>query len=111
MSPALPRGRASGRGDGQATAQAAALAAAARDAALPVELLGDVIPLLADAAEGRLPDAVELGRCETFGGRAAEQGATLRALVDLYLSACWRVWPNPARGDERDRRPRRRRGT
>lgn len=97
MSPALPRRRAPAGEGGPATAQAAvfaaALAAAARDAALPVELLGDVVPLLADAAEGRLPDAVELGRYETLGGRAAEQGATLRALVDLYLSACWRVWP------------------
>ncbi|HMA48088.1 MAG TPA: hypothetical protein VKP11_12995, partial [Frankiaceae bacterium] len=97
ISPALPRRRAPAGEDGPATAQAAvfaaALAAAARDAALPVELLGDVVPLLADAAEGRLPDAVELGRYETLGGRAAEQGATLRALVDLYLSACWWVWP------------------
>ncbi len=97
MSPALPHWRAPAREDGRATTQvavfAAALVAAARDAALAVELLGDVVPLLADAAEGRLPDAIELGRYETLGGRGAEQGATLRALVDLYLSACWRVCP------------------
>ena len=28
-----------------------------------------------------------------LGSRAAEQGVVLRALVDLYLSAAWRAWP------------------
>src|SRR4051794_2914850 len=59
----------------------------------PAELLGDYLPLLADAAfHGRRPDAFELDAVRELGRRAAAQGVGARAAVDLYLSAAWRLW-------------------
>ncbi|WP_045878651.1 helix-turn-helix domain-containing protein [Pseudofrankia sp. DC12] len=68
---------------------------AAQDARLPASLLGDYLPTLASAAEtGRRLAAAELARFHGLGQAAAESGASLRALVDLYLSATWRAWPS-----------------
>ena len=54
---------------------------ASRDAGgVPVELLGDYLPLLADAAVGLL------------GRQAAEQGISAGRAVQLYLSAARRLW-------------------
>jgi sugar diacid utilization regulator len=72
--------------------RAAVLAAA--DARLRVSLLGDYLEVLAAAAGGaRRLTSAELERFRSLGRAAAESGAALRALVDLYLSATWRAWP------------------
>jgi hypothetical protein len=69
-------------------------AAAARDAGLPDgELLGGYLAtVVAAAATGRRLRRGELRACTEAGREAAEQGVALRALVDLYLSAAWRLW-------------------
>ncbi|ONH31992.1 PucR family transcriptional regulator [Pseudofrankia asymbiotica] len=68
---------------------------AAQDARLPAGLLGDYLPALASAAgTGRRLTVDELARFRELGQAAAESGASLRALVDLYLSATWRAWPS-----------------
>jgi sugar diacid utilization regulator len=72
-------------------ARVAASAAAA--CAAPVELLGDYLPMLADAAvHGRRPAAWELDAVRELGRRAAAQGVGAASAVDLYLSASWRLW-------------------
>ena len=72
---------------------AAALAAAADAGGVDPELLGDYLDELADAsATGSRLDADALASCQVLGGKAADAGVPLRALVDLYLSATWRVW-------------------
>ncbi len=68
---------------------------AAGDARLRASLLGDYLDVLADAAGGgRRLRSAELERFRSLGRAAAEAGASLRALVDLYLSATWRAWPS-----------------
>jgi sugar diacid utilization regulator len=60
---------------------------------VPVELLGDFLPLLADAAaNGRRPRRSELEAVEALGRRAAELGVSAGSAVQLYLSASWRLW-------------------
>jgi sugar diacid utilization regulator len=68
--------------------------AASRDAGgVPVELLGDYLPLLADAAvTGRRPRRAELDAVGLLGRRAAEQGISAGRSVQLYLSAARRLW-------------------
>jgi hypothetical protein len=72
---------------------AAWLADVARDACrdvgdVPIELLGDYLRLLADAAtSGRKPDAAELDAVDLLGRRAAELGVSAGSAVQLYLSA------------------------
>jgi len=69
----------------------AASAAAASSA--PVQLLGDYLPMLADAAiHGRRPQVWELDAVRDLGRQAAAQGVGARTAVDLYLSASWRLW-------------------
>jgi sugar diacid utilization regulator len=87
------------RPDRRATASASDdwLASVATSAAkacqAPADLLGDYLPLLADAAiNGRRPDAFELDAVRELGRRAAAQGVGARRAVDLYLSAAWRLW-------------------
>lgn len=67
---------------------------AARDAGkIDPELLGDFLSIVVDAAaSGRRLRRAELRACEERGAAAALAGVPLRALVDLYLSACWRLW-------------------
>jgi hypothetical protein len=67
---------------------------ASRDAGgVPVELLGDYLPLLADAAiHGRRPKRRELEAVGLLGRRAAEQGISAGRLVQLYLSTARRLW-------------------
>ena len=60
---------------------------------VPVELLGDYLPLLADAAtSGRRPDPAELDAVGLLGRRAAELGVSAGSAVQLYLSAARRLW-------------------
>jgi PucR C-terminal helix-turn-helix domain/GGDEF-like domain len=57
------------------------------------DLLGDYLPtVLAAARTGRRLTAAELAGHNRSGGQAAENGVALRDLVDLYLSATWRLW-------------------
>ena len=72
-------------------ASVAGSAAAACQA--PVDLLGEYLPMLADAAiHGRRPDAWELDAVRELGRHAASQGVGARRAVELYLSAAWRLW-------------------
>jgi sugar diacid utilization regulator len=86
-----PRGRAAPQPEDAwlvAVAQAAATSAGA-----PVELLGEYLTFLADAAvSGRRPQKRELEAVRELGRRAAEQGVGAGQAVDLYLSAAWRLW-------------------
>ncbi|WP_433359582.1 PucR family transcriptional regulator [Actinoplanes sp. CA-142083] len=82
-------------------------AAASRDAGgVPVALLGDYLPLLADAAiAGRKPRRAELDAVEALGRRAAEQGISAGRAVQLYLSAARRLWedlPEVVRSRDRE---------
>ena len=80
--------------------------AASRDAGgVPVELLGNYLPLLADAAvTGRRPKRAELEAVGLLGRRAAEQGISAGRCVQLYLSAARRLWQElPAMVRSRDR--------
>jgi sugar diacid utilization regulator len=67
---------------------------ACRDAGgAPVELLGDYLALLADAAtSGREPHPAELDAVGQLGRRAAELGVSAGTAVQLYLSAARRLW-------------------
>ena len=73
---------------------AAVAAGAAADAGgLDVVLLGDFLPTVVDAAAtGRRLRQAELERYGERGAAAAQAGVALRALIDLYLSASWRLW-------------------
>jgi sugar diacid utilization regulator len=70
-----------------------------------VELLGDYLPLVADAAiSGRRPRRAELDAVSQLGRRAAEQGISAGRVVQLYLSAARRLWEDlPAVVRTRDR--------
>jgi sugar diacid utilization regulator len=80
---------------------------AAADAKAPVELLGEYLTILADAAlSGRRPQGRELSAVRRLGRRAAEQGVDANRAVDLYLSAAWRLWqeiPTVVRSRDRDK--------
>ena len=73
---------------------AAITQAASREAGgVPAGLLGTYLPAVVDAAASgrRLTDA-ELAGYGRSGEQAAESGVALRGLVDLFLSATWRLW-------------------
>lgn len=79
---------------------------ASKDAGgVPVDLLGDYLPMLADAATyGQFPGANQIEAVRDQGRRAAERGISVGRGVDLYLSAARRVWAElPAVTRERDR--------
>ena len=80
---------------------------AAADANAPIELLGEYLNILADAAlSGRRPEKRELAAVRRLGRRAAEQGVDANQAVDLYLSAAWRLWqeiPMIVRSRDRDK--------
>ena len=78
---------------------------ASRDAGgVPVELLGDYLPMLAAAATfGRFPGRAQIDAVRQQGRRAAEAGVSVGRGVDLYLSAARHVWGDlPAVVRERD---------
>lgn len=81
--------------------------AAAASCRAPVELLGEYLPMLADAAvHGRRPGTGELAAVRELGRRAAEQGVGAGQAVELYLSAAWRLWrelPVVVRSRDRDK--------
>ncbi|HUY48072.1 MAG TPA: helix-turn-helix domain-containing protein [Streptosporangiaceae bacterium] len=91
MSPSHTEGRPSAT----ATADLDVIArAASREAGgVPPDLLGDYLPAVLDAARtGRRLVITELAGYGRSGERAAESGVALRGLVDLFLSATWRLW-------------------
>ncbi|MDN5747803.1 MAG: helix-turn-helix domain-containing protein [Pseudonocardia sp.] len=69
-----------------------------------VDLLGEYLPLLADAAaNGRRAEPSELEAVSLLGRRAAESGVSAGNAVQLYLSAAWRLWrelPTVVRSDD-----------
>jgi hypothetical protein len=73
---------------------AAITQAASREAGgVPAVLLADYLSAVLDAAStGRRLTAAELAGYGRSGERAAESGVALRGLVDLFLSATWRLW-------------------
>jgi sugar diacid utilization regulator len=73
---------------------AAITRAASREAGgVPPGLLGDYLPAVLDAfSSGRRLTAAELAGYARSGEQAAEGGVALGGLVDLYLSATWRLW-------------------
>ena len=80
---------------GLAAAGLAAIASAASAEAgdVPAALLGDYLPAVVDAAAtGRRLSGAELAGYSRSGEQAAQHGVALRDLVDLYLSATWRLW-------------------
>ncbi|WP_140404125.1 MULTISPECIES: helix-turn-helix domain-containing protein [unclassified Nocardioides] len=78
---------------------------ASQDAGVPVALLGDYLPMLAEAAtHGEFPGRDQIDAVRRQGRHAAEQGVPVGRGVDLYLSAARRVWSElPAVVRERDR--------
>ena len=82
-------------------------AAAAKASRAPEQLLGNYLPILADAAvHGRRPAPAELVAVRELGRLAAEQGVGVSQAVDLYLSAAWRLWrqlPVAVRSRDRDK--------
>ena len=70
--------------------------AAAQDAGgVDPELLADFLPALVGAvATGNRLGRRDLASYRDAGRRAAARGVALRALLDLYLSAMWRLWPH-----------------
>jgi hypothetical protein len=78
--------------DAAAAAVPDAAAGASRDSGVGTEALGDLLDaaLRAASRDGQLSD-VALARFERRGADAATAGIRLPALIDLYLSACWRL--------------------
>jgi hypothetical protein len=69
------------------------LAASEEAGGVPPGLLGGYLTAVTDAAaSGRRLTGAELAEYAAAGQRAAESGVALRGLVDLYLSATWRLW-------------------
>jgi sugar diacid utilization regulator len=68
-------------------------ARAAASCGTPVDLLGEFLPMLAEAAvHGRRPRRSQLDAVRRLGREAAEQGIGASRVVELYLSAAWRSW-------------------
>jgi sugar diacid utilization regulator len=67
--------------------------AAAKDAGVSADLLGEYLPMLAAATvAGQRPHRRDLDAVGALGRRAAEQGIPTSKVVNLYLSAAWRLW-------------------
>jgi hypothetical protein len=70
-----------------------AASGAADAGGLRVELLGDFLSVVSAAVVAGEPiSAKQLRRYRALGDAAAREGVALRALLDLYLSAAWRLW-------------------
>lgn len=68
-------------------------AKAAREAGVDRALLGGYLEAVLEAAVlGRRLGRADLDTCRQMGEVAADQGIALSALLDLYLSALWRLW-------------------
>ncbi|MCZ2819908.1 helix-turn-helix domain-containing protein [Modestobacter sp. VKM Ac-2977] len=68
--------------------------AAAGEHGAPAGLLDGYLPaVLAVAGTGRRLSGAEEESCRRLGGEAARAGVSLPALVDLYMTASRRLWP------------------
>ncbi|HVT21524.1 MAG TPA: helix-turn-helix domain-containing protein [Mycobacteriales bacterium] len=86
-------GRQAGSADEVHEVLAAVAAGAAADSGVPATLLGDFLVEASDAIiSGRRLTERRVQRYERHGEEAAALGVGLSALVDLYLSAAWRLW-------------------
>ena len=57
------------------------------------DLLGEFLPaLVAAVAAGARPARGQIRRCRAMGEQAARAGVALPAVLNLYLSAAWRLW-------------------
>ena len=66
---------------------------AGKDSGIDPAMLADYLPAVLRAARsGRSIEERELDRFRRIGEDAAEKGVPLSALLDLYLSAGWRLW-------------------
>lgn len=78
---------------GQPDLAAITVAASEEAGGVPPRLLGDYLAAVVDAAaSGRRLTTAELAGYAAAGEQAAQGGIALRGLVDLYLSATWRLW-------------------
>ena len=74
---------------------------------MPVEYLGDFLPVLVAAVDAGTPlTTTQLRTYRRLGDRAARRGVALRALLDLYLSAAWRLWRHLPPVAQAERRPK-----
>src|SRR5258707_12402355 len=84
-------------GDAGRPAPAGIARAAGREAGVAPDFLGSYVLAQLDViSTGRRLRAAELAEHGLSGARAAEDGIALRGLVDLYLSATWRLWRGPS---------------
>ena len=68
-------------------------ASAASDAGIGPDSLGEFLEsTIAAAARGGRLGSDDLGACHATGQACAQEGIALAALLDLYLSALWRLW-------------------
>lgn len=66
---------------------------AARDAGVEPAMLGEYMRAVIDVARsGQRLSPVDVETCHYQGEEAANQGVALSAVLDLYLSATWRLW-------------------
>ncbi len=66
--------------------------AAAQEAGAPADLLGDFAQQLVTALAGRSTSPEGFAAISELGGRAAEQGVSADAVVNLYLSLAKQLW-------------------
>ncbi|MEV6373356.1 PucR family transcriptional regulator [Micromonospora musae] len=93
MTESVRRAAPDGAGSDDGWQMLVAREASADAGGVPVELLGDYLRLLTDAAvTGRRPRRAELDAVGALGRRAAEQGVSAGTAVRLYLSAARRLW-------------------
>ena len=65
----------------------------AAEAGVSVQLLGEYLQILSDAAtEGRRPQPSQLTALRQLGEQTAAAGVDADQAVDLYLSAAWHLW-------------------
>lgn len=88
----VPPARASVADGGQDWRAEVAALAADDAGGLDPALLGDFLDRLAGPGPHHWDRYAE-AEFAALGAKAAEQGAVLRAAIDLYLSAAWRAWP------------------
>ena len=79
--------------DGGADWVSQVAARTAAEAGVSVQLLGEYLQILFDAAtEGRRPQPSQLTALRQLGERTAAAGVDADQAVDLYLSAAWQLW-------------------
>jgi sugar diacid utilization regulator len=89
----LPKEKGHAPADGDAWLERVAELASQDAGGVASDLLGEYLPMLAEAAtHGRFPGRAQIDAVRGQGRRAAEQGVAAGQGVDLYLSAARRVW-------------------